>query len=322
MSSFMSKVRSRGLIARALSVAMLVSLAGCTESAASIPDLTGQWGRDMVFLEPPPSGPGPILNTVRKADGTMDFNALVGDYTSPILKPEAAEVVRRRGEISLSGTPFPDPHNQCWPEPPPFILGVQFGVQILQQSDKVTLIYLADHKVRHVPLNVPHPVNVTPTWQGDSVGRYEGDTLVIDTVGIKVGPLSMVDLYGTPHSEALHVIERYRLLDGEASSQAHARHLRTYFDPDGDTSNLAFEDISPFYGRGDIDPDATKKGLQIEIAMEDPGVFTMPWSGLVTYRPVNKPWPVEWPEAVCAENTRRYHEAKDIEAPQADKPDF
>jgi len=48
---------------------------------------------------------------------------------------------------------------------------------------------------------------------GDSVGHYEGDTLVIDTVGIKIGPFAMVDMYGTPHTEKLHVVERYRLVD-------------------------------------------------------------------------------------------------------------
>ena len=68
-----------------------------------------------------------------------------------------------------------------------------------------------------VRLNQPHPANVTPSWYGDSVGHYEGDTLVIDTVGIKIGPFSMVDMYGTPYSEALHVVERYQLLDYEAA---------------------------------------------------------------------------------------------------------
>ena len=58
-----------------------------------------------------------------------------------------------------------------------------------------------------------------PSWYGDFVGHYEGDALVIDTVGIKVGPFAMVDWYGTPHSEALHVVERYRLLDHEAAKE-------------------------------------------------------------------------------------------------------
>jgi hypothetical protein len=50
-------------------------------------------------------------------------------------------------------------------------------------------------------MNEPHPARVTPSWYGDSVGHYEGDTLVIDTIGVKIGPISMVDMYGTPHTE-------------------------------------------------------------------------------------------------------------------------
>jgi hypothetical protein len=127
------------------------------ESAAPIPDLAGPWGRDALYFEPPRSGPGPIVNTMRRANGAMDGNALVRDYTNPILKPEAAELVKTLGKISLSGVAFPNPHNQCWPEPTPFTLAIQFGMQILQQSGEVTLLYLGDHKVRHVPMNVPHP---------------------------------------------------------------------------------------------------------------------------------------------------------------------
>ena len=160
--------------------------------------------------------------------------------------------------------------------------------------------------------NVPHPTRLTPTWQGDSVGHYEGDTLVIDTIGLKVGPLSMVDLYGTPYSAELHVIERYRLIDGTAARDAQQKHESNYF-PAGVSSPLKNE-----YGRGNIDPDTGKKGLQVEITVQDPGMLTGPWSGLVTYRHVLG----EWPEAVCAENTREYYANKDTQVPQADKPDF
>jgi hypothetical protein len=91
----------------------------------------------------------------------------------------------------------PDSHNTCWPEPPPYVMVVHFGVHILQQRDEVTLLYLLYNTVRHVRLNESHPENLTPSWQGHSVGWYEGDTLVIDTVGIKVSPLSTVDPFGT-----------------------------------------------------------------------------------------------------------------------------
>jgi hypothetical protein len=50
-----------------------------------------------------------------------------------------------------------------------------------------------------VRMNEPHPAQVTPSWYGHSVGHYEGDTLVIDTVGVKTDrPYAMVDMYGTP----------------------------------------------------------------------------------------------------------------------------
>jgi hypothetical protein len=60
------------------------------------------------------------------------------------------------------------------------------------------IIYSSDHEIRRVRMNQPHSVPVTPSWYGDSVGHYEGDTLVIDTVGVKIGPFAMVDFYGTP----------------------------------------------------------------------------------------------------------------------------
>src|SRR6516165_1803221 len=114
-----------------------------------------------------------------------------------ILKPQAAEAVRRFGETELSGDAAPTPSNQCWPEPLPYIFQ-NFRMQLFQQPGRLTIVYSEDHEVRHVRMNQPHPAPVTPSWYGDSVGHYEGDTLVIDTVGIRTGPLAMVDWFGTP----------------------------------------------------------------------------------------------------------------------------
>jgi hypothetical protein len=165
--------------------------------------------------------PRPVTNRSRR-NGVSSVYQAVGDYTNSILKPHAAEAVKRRGEISQTGVTYPTPGNQCWPEGVPFIFG-NLGMQILQQAHQITLLYSNNHEVRHVRLNEAHPAQVTPSWYGNSVGHYEGDTLVIDTVGIKIGPLSMVDRYGTPHTEALHVVERYRLLDSEAAKAAEER---------------------------------------------------------------------------------------------------
>jgi hypothetical protein len=72
-------------------------------------------------------------------DGVSDYDQLVGDYTNPILQPWAAEVVKKFGEISLAGITYPNPANQCWPEPMPFIFK-QFLVQIIQQPDKISRV--------------------------------------------------------------------------------------------------------------------------------------------------------------------------------------
>jgi hypothetical protein len=296
--------------AGSVSFVMFVSPVMALEPTA-IPNFSGIWGRNTLNLEQPSSGPGPVVSKLRRPNGTVDaFGAVVGDDTDPILKPQAAEAVRRRGEIELTGKSAPNPHNQCWPEPTPFTLSLQFGMQILQKREEVILLYMGNSQVRHVRLNAPHPPNLIPSWQGNSVGHYEGDTLVVDTVGIKEGPLSIIDMYGAPVSASLHVIERYHLIDGNAARDAQDKHAKLF----------APGPPMPFnpYGRGDIDPDPAKKGLQVDITVDDPSMFTRQWSALVTYRRVLG----EWPEAICAENTNNYSSNKDAAPPRADMPDF
>ena len=273
--------------------------ASATQGAASVPDFSGIWWHpSLPGFEPPASGPGPVTNRSRR-DGISDYNQLVGDYTNPILKPEAAEVVKKHGELSLAGVTYPNPANQCWPEPVPFIYK-NFGLQILQQPDRITMLE-QDHEIRHVRMNQPHPAQVKPSWYGDSVGHYEGDTLVIDTVGTRTDrPFAMIDLYGTPYTRALHVVERYRLLDYEDAKEGLDRDAK--------------ENLRP---GGIMDRNYRGKYLQLLFTVEDEGVFTTPWSATITFGRGTD----QWPETVCAENIHQYYR-KDSEVPTADKPDF
>src|SRR5262249_938709 len=158
---------------------------------------------------PPLAGPGPVTNNKRGPNGASSLYGNIGDYTNPILKPQAAEAVRKQGEVEVSGALAPNPRNQCWPGGVPSVI-TNVGLPILHPPDKVTILYAGPYEVRRVRMNQAHPAHVTPSWYGDSVGRYEGDTLVIDTVGIKADrPYAMVDWFGTPYSGALHVVERY-----------------------------------------------------------------------------------------------------------------
>jgi len=127
-------------------------------------------------------------------------------------------------------------------------------------------------------------------------------------VGVKIGPFALVDFYGTPYTEALHVVERYRLIDYEPAKEGLERDAR--------------ENLRPARGAdAGSAPDYSYRGkhLQLQFTVEDEGVFTMPWSATITYR-----WGAEaWREVVCAENTRELSIARrDAAVPTADKPDF
>ena len=196
----------------ALMAGIACAFAGAAQAADAVPDFSGLWGRDSLNLESPLSGPGPVVNLSRTPEGNMDMSRLVGDYNNPILKPEAAAILKKRGEMSLAGISVPNPHDQCYPEPPPLLFAVQFAWEMLQGKDEIVILYSHDNKVRHVRLNAAHPANLVPTWQGDSVGHYEGDTLVIDTIGITTR--TFLDDYQTPHTEQLHVVERFHMTDG------------------------------------------------------------------------------------------------------------
>jgi hypothetical protein len=303
-SQFLLAVTLAGAVAAPALAQAPAPSAAPSGSTPSIPDFSGHWLHPGLGFGPPLSGPGPVRNKTRLPSGAGDFGLAVGDYTNPILKPAAAEVVKKQGEISLSGRIFPDPDSLCLLNPVPYLFW-NFFVQLLQQPDKITFVYAHDSDFRTVRLNQPHPATVVPTIHGDSVGHYEGDTLVIDTVGVKLGPYRMIDRFGTPYSPALHVVERYRLIDRDATRAALA---------------LAEKEWPRI---GAVDPNFPK-GLQLVFTVEDPGVFTMPWSATITYgRNINQ----TYEERVCAENVQNdyqysYFSDRNAHLPRAEKPDF
>jgi len=286
--------------ALAISIASPVMAA---DTGTAIPDLSGFWGRSTFDFEPLPSAPPPIANLYRLPSGSSDPTRPVGDYNNPILKPEAAIIVRERAERALQGKTFPDPSTRCAPYNPPFVAAMQLGLQMLQKKNAITILYNQDDQVRHVRLNGKHPDHVTPSWKGDSVAHYEGDTLVIDTVGIKSDALAVVDRYGTPLGEGAHIVERYRLVDAADAKRAQDSHEK-------EAGRLG----------GAMPPDEKyPKGLELQLTIENPAYFTKPLPVRVTYRRTT----LEWQEQVCAENPDNgYAVAESPPIPKAGKPDF
>ena len=272
-------------------------------SAASIPDFSGIWAHfTWPDFEPPAAGPGPVTNRSRR-DGVPDAYQLVGDHTSPILKPKSAEIVKQHGETSLRGVTYPTPSNQCWPGGVPFVL-VNIGMQMLQQPDRITILYSQRSRSpprAHEPAaSGARDAIVVWGFRRPLRRRYAGDRHRRDQ-GRAVCDGRHVRHAAHP---ALHVVERYRLLDYEAAKIAEERGQRGLSrlgrDP-GLASN----------------PDYKGKGLQLEFTVEDEEVFTAPWSGAISYRRPSG----DWPEMACADNPHDYV-GRGINLPQASKPDF
>ena len=265
-----------------------------------------QWGRNSKDFAGMPSGPQPLKNMNRSANGVANDRELVGDYRNPVLTPDAAAIVKQKGELAMAGG-FPSPEDQCRPIAPPYAFAIQFDFQILPKKDgDLTIIYHGNDQVRHVRMNGTHSADVAPSTMGDSVGHWDGDTLVIDTVGVKTDAYTTADRFGTPQSDAMHVVERYHLIDGiraKADLEAHEKIAGTVGGrpPGGYMTN-----------------DTSLKGLRLEVTMEDPKAFTAPLTGVVTYRRLT----VGWREDVCADNPVEHYKDEWVGLPTAIHADF
>jgi hypothetical protein len=266
-----------------------------------------RWGKNAFNFEGMPSGAQPLRNLSRLPNGKANAGQLVGDYNNPILTPEAATVVRQKGELARAGKGFPNAQDQCRPIAPPFTFAMQLGFEMLPaMNGDITILYDQNMNVRHIRMNGTHPVNLVPSSMGDSIGHWEGDMLVIDTVGIKTDAFTSVDRFGTPQSEVMHVVERYRLIDGSLATAQ----IDKYETSEGTVG-----------GGGRVagyNPDTSLKGLQLEVTMEDPKVFTAPLTARVTYRRVIS----QWQESVCADNPMEHYKNEWIGLPKAGLLDF
>ena len=204
--------------------AMFVPLAAAAP-AERIPDFSSAanvaWqSRSPTGLDPSPTGPQPvgpdpaIFPQERPYD--MDTSFPVLDVTNPHLLPWVAERLKTQNQRVLSGQPLHATTSSCWPHGLPAYMRYNGPTFIIQSANEVVIIKNQSSEVRRIALNKPHSLHPQLSWYGESVGHYEnGDTLVIDTVGLT--DRTYVDLFRTPHTVALHVIERWKLsADGRA----------------------------------------------------------------------------------------------------------
>jgi hypothetical protein len=213
-----------------LSLGLLVSLAGtaaaqqATQSAPPVFSPTNQtaWvGIGIGALLPVPGSPKPIGQDPSHRYISNDESGVTGqqptqrisDISNPNLKQWAKDVMKKDNDEVLAGKFAFTARSSCKPAGVPgFDVLLGGALSILQSPTEVTMIFSGNAEARHIRLNVSHSANPKLSWYGESVGLYEDDTLVVDTIGLN--DKTFLDNYRTPHTDKLHVIERWRLIEG------------------------------------------------------------------------------------------------------------
>jgi len=181
------------------------------------------------WIDPPAGMRGPIKN---HPDHPLQGNQLrgpgiqvtlaIGNHMDPILKPWAAEQMRLSNEEVLSGKrgmPFLAT-SRCYPGGVPGqLLWTTQLLSFVQTPKMVHMMWQRDALTRRIYMTDKHSEHVKPSWFGESIGRYENGELVVDTIGIST-KLSFLDMYRTPHTEKMHVVERFKLSEDEKQLDA------------------------------------------------------------------------------------------------------
>jgi hypothetical protein len=170
---------------------------------------------------PPSANPvAPVTATPKPArmpDGKPDLTGVYGNAglpqgtTPPPLKPGAEKFrIIRGGPNDVRGRTTITTGNDCNPLGVPQTYITPYPFQIVQTRNLVIIIYEYPNAIRFIPVDGrPQAVDPDPSWMGTSVGRWDGDTLVIDAIGFN----DKTEVHGFMHTEALHVVERFRRLE-------------------------------------------------------------------------------------------------------------
>ena len=188
---------------------------------------------------PKPVGQDPAHRYVPNGTPGEQPTQRISDIGNPNLKQWAKDVMKKDNDEVLAGKFAFTARSSCIAAGVPGHLVLLGGALfILQTPSEVTMIFDSNAETRHIRLNSSHPANPKPSWYGDFVGHYEGDTLVVDTIGLN--DKTFLDNYRTPHSAKLHVTERWRMIENGAKIEV----IMTIDDPD--TFNAPFKALRQY----------------------------------------------------------------------------
>ncbi len=225
--SLRNRLLAGAAVAAFLAVALVPSVSAAAPTGDAIPQLGSKdvgWNANFwdFQLDPPPgSGHGPIKTDPKypytsqcQNGGCAGGPGIVPPIVNakdPILKPWAAAAMQATNDDVLNGKltiPFTS-QARCWPGGVPGQLLFLQPMYFIQTPKEVWMVWERDHFVRHIFLTDKHSENVKPSWFGESIGHYEDGALVVDTIGLAGGKFHYIDSFRTPHTDKLHVVERF-----------------------------------------------------------------------------------------------------------------
>jgi hypothetical protein len=173
----------------------------------------------------------PDLSGIWRASTGKYLNNLAADGTEAPMLPWAEAVYKERRENNSKGRPS----ERCLPHGLPDFDALAIPIKFIQIPGQITVLYEAYNHYRQIFLDGrPFPKDPQPTWLGYSVGKWEGDALVVDTIGFN--DETWLDDGGHPHTEALRVTERMRRKDfGHMEIQVIVDDPKAYTKPWGAT---------------------------------------------------------------------------------------
>ena len=212
---------SQGLLARGVLAALLCSGAALIPAAAQqnarIPDFSGNGtGWDSKGgMTPVPGSPSPVTQDprVRYVPNNVGEQPTwrYGDLNNPNLTEAAKKGLREANALHDKGFAMYNRTSRCWMPGIPALDLSPGRTYFIQTPNVVYILWQRDQIVRRIPLTRTRTGAPKTSWHGDSIGWYEGDTLVVDTVAQDTR--TFADLFRTPISDKFHVVERFRLVE-------------------------------------------------------------------------------------------------------------
>jgi hypothetical protein len=236
-----------------LALGLLANLAGTAPAQQTAPPLfspnaQAAWvGIGIGAFLPVPGSPKPVGQDPAHRYVSNDESGVtheqptqrISDISNPNLKQWAKDVMRKDNEGVLAGKFAFTARSSCQPGGVPgFDVLLGGALYILQSPTEVTMLFSGNAEVRHIRLNASHSANPKPSWYGESVGHYQDDTLVVDTIGLN--NRTFLDNYRTPHTDKLHVTERWHMIEDGKKLEI----LLTIDDPD--TFNQPFQELRQY----------------------------------------------------------------------------